>query len=355
MGLCGASDINVKEGLSDNLSYDINGNQLDNTSLYSKINSMAYTSIKTYNNNKIFEIEIEAFIGEREYPIYVSKNSKIEINVLEDKKYLWSFLPDEKKIDFKGYKNFKYNKFNLGCLLVRVSTSNEHIPILNNKTKFISNNKGSLVFSANLDINECLFYEPKGSLKLIVKGGELCDMKTIDELTEYEQKNTIYKKKDDKAYSEINLTILRYINKARINTKKYISDFIIDFEMSEEDFPLFNNKKLSFLEIDNKLYKAAESHCKFLCTNGTSGDIGSEGSTLKERLEKQKIKSKEFSECIIYGYSNPIIIVNSLIVNKYAKNNKYRKSILNDKYKKIGISLGEHLTYGYCCVIIFSE
>lgn len=355
MGLCGASDINVKDGTNMNLTYDLNGYQLDNSETLSTTSISKSNSIKTYNNNRIFEIEIEAFIGEREYPIFIQKKSKIEINILEDNNYLWSFLPDEKSVDFKGYSNHKYNGINLGCLLFRISTSHELIPIKHNKFKFTSEDEGSLIISANLDYDNILFYEPKGSLKLIIQGGILYDMKMIDELTNYDQDYKNYKKKDEKAHSEINLTILRYINKARNNTQKYINDFIIDFEISEEDDINIKNKKLSALEIDNKLYKAAEAHCKYLCTNGTSGHFSSESGSLQNRIEKQKIKAKEFSESIIFGFNNPISIVNFMIVDKYSKNKKERKNLLSNKYKKIGISLNKHLCYGYCCVIVFSE
>lgn len=355
MGLCGSSDINVKEGLSTSLTYNMNGIQLDSTDIYSQNSSYRSFSIRTYNNNKIFELEIEAFIGEREYPIFISKNSKIEINILEDENYLWSFLPNEKNVDFKGYTKYKYNDLNLGCLLLRVSSSHDYIHIDSNKFKFTSIEEGSLIFSANLDFDKSLFYEPKGSLKLIIKGGDIYDIKMIDELTDYDYKPINYKKKDEKVHSEINLAILRYINKARINIKKYINDFIFDYEHQEEDNTSFISKKLNSLEIDNKLYKVAEAHCKYLCANGTSGHIGSEGSTLQNRIEKQKIKSKEYDECIVYCNNNPISIINSLIINRYSKNKKDRKILLNDKFKKVGISLGEHLYFGYCCVIVFSD
>ena len=355
MGLCGSSDINVKEGLSTSLTYNMDGIQLDSTDIYSQNSSYRSFSIRTYNNNKIFEMEIEAFIGEREYPIFISKNSKIEINILEDENYLWSFLPNEKNVDFKGYSKYKYNDLNLGCLLLRVSSSHDYIHIDSNKFKFTSIEEGSLIFSANLDFDKSLFYEPKGSLKLIIKGGDIYDIKMIDELTDYDYKPINYKKKDEKVHSEINLTILRYINKARINIKKYINDFIFDYESQEEDNVSFISKKLNSLEIDNKLYKVAEAHCKYLCANGTSGHIGSEGSTLQNRIEKQKIKSKEYDECIVYCNNNPISIINSLIINRYSKNKKDRKILFNDKFKKVGISLGEHLCFGYCCVIVFSD
>ena len=355
MGLCGSSDLIVKDGIDSNLTYDMMGNQLDNSEIYSNKSISKYRAIKTYNCNKILEFEIEAFIGEREYPIYISKKSKIEINILEDNNYLWSFLPEEKKIDYKGYSNYKYNDKNLGCLLIRISSSHQYFQVNSNKFKFTSENEGSLIISANLDIDNYLSYEPKGSLKLMIQGGEICDMKKLDELTKYNLKPINYKKKESKAYSEIYLNILRYINKARYNIEKYINDFIIDYDSSLiEEFSNFN-KNLSPFEIDIKLYKIAEEHCKDLGKNGTSGHIGTDGTSLKNRFENHKIKTKDYAECIIYGYDNPISICNFLIVNKYSKNKKERKILLNNKYKKIGISLNEHICYGHCCVIIFAE
>jgi hypothetical protein len=335
----------------------MNGNQLENSEILSRVSTRHSFRIKTYNNNKILEFELEAFIGEREFPIYITKKSKIEINILEDKNYLWGFLPEEKMVDFKGYSNYKNNNINLGCLLVRISSSHDFFQVDHHKFKFSSQEQGSLMMSANLDFDNCLFYEPKGSLKLIIKGGELCDMNIIDELTDYNSKMGNIKNTDETAYSEMNVSILRYINKARSNIEKYINDFILEYDLSEEEEvdSLLKNKKLSPYEIDVKLYKIAEEHCKDIGSNGTSGHIGTDGSTFKERLEKHKIKSKECEESIIYGYNNPISIVNFLVIDKYSKNCRERKNLLNNKYKKIGISLHKHLCYGYCCVIVFSE
>ena len=355
MGLCGSSDLIVKDGIDSNLTYDMMGNQLDNSEIYSNKSFQKYKAIKTYNSNKILEFEIEAFIGEREYPIYISKKRKIEINILEDKNYLWAFLPEEKMTDYKGYSNYKYNDKNLGCLLLRISTSHQYFQVNTNKFKFISEDEGSLVISANLDIDNYLYYKPKGSLKLMIQGGEICDMKKLDELTKYNLKPNNYKKKDGKAYSEKYMNILRYINKARYNIEKYVNDFIINYDSSIiEEFQNLN-KDLSPFEIDNKLYKIAEEHCKDIGKNGTSGHIGTDGTSLKNRFENHKIKIKEYAECIVYGYDNPISITNFLIINKYSKNKKERKILLNNKYKKIGISLNEHICYGFCCVLIFSE
>ena len=337
MGLCGSSSLVVKGEINPNLTYDINGIQLDNSCENSQINYHKTYSIKAYNN-KIFEFEIEACIGEIEYPIYINKHNKIEINVYENEKFLWSFLPNEKKVDFKGYTNYQYNGLNLGCLLMRISGCKNYIHINKDKFQFKAEESGSLLISANLDLDKFLFYQPKGSLKIIIKGVELHDIKTIDELTNYN--SILYLKQDDKVHSEINLRILRYINKARTNIKQYINDFIINFDINDTQY--ITKKELKSVKIDTKLYKKAEIHCKNLCSNETSGHMDTDGKNIKDG-------------CIVLGYNNPISIINFLIINKYSKKKKDRKILLSDKFSKIGISLHEHDIYGYCCVILFGE
>ena len=49
MGLCGSSDINVKEGINTNLTYDMNGNQLENSDILSRASTRNSLKIKTYN------------------------------------------------------------------------------------------------------------------------------------------------------------------------------------------------------------------------------------------------------------------------------------------------------------------
>ena len=337
MGLCGSSSLVVKGEISHNMTYDFNGIQLDNTLDNSQISYQKAYSIKAYSN-LIFEFEIEACIGEIEYPIYITKDNNVEINIYENENYMWSFFPNGKMVDYKGYSKIQYNNLNLGCLLMRISGSKNYIHINKDKFKFKAKESGSLLISANLDFDKYLFYQPKGSLKIIIKGGELHEMKLIDKLMNYNSLK--YYKQDDDVHSEINLRILRYINKARTNIKQYINDFIVNFDTNDEQY--FNKKGLKSVKIDNKLYKISEEHCKYLCNNETSGHISTDGKYYDD-------------ECIVYGYNNAISIVNFMVINKFSKKKKERKILLNDKYSKIGIFLHEHCTYGYCCVILFGE
>ena len=119
-------------------------------------------------------------------------------------------------------------------------------------------------------------------------------------------------------------------------------------DFNDKEFNFEEIKDLPLLTIDNKLFEIAEDHCIYLSTNGTSGHIGKNNM----KNESDNIKNENYTECIIYGLKNPILIVNFLIIDKYSKNKENRKNIFNPKFTRIGISILEHISYGYCCVII---
>jgi len=345
MGLCGTSSIVVKnrdslKSKSNNTTY--NSNTEKSSSIPKEENMIP--------QNKI-EIIFQAMIGEKEYPIYIKKNSEIVIYVIPGYSSLWGFLPNEELTDFKGYENYKYNNLNIGNLLIRISSSNKYINITHYKNSFKASESGSLMVSANLDPSNYLSYTPNGSMNINIVGGIYYDEYKIDELTEF--KYIQYENsKTSKHLSEENINISRYINKARSNIKKYIHDYIIDFNTN--DININEKIELPLCKINDKLYEIAEEHCQKLCKDGTSGNIDPDGILAKKIMKEQNISPKDWAECIIFGIDNPISIVNFLIIDKYSKKKKYRKILLNKKYTQIGISLNKHISYGFCCIIIFS-
>ena len=125
--------------------------------------------------------------------------------------------------------------------------------------------------------------------------------------------------------------------------------------MNYDNDDKLKNMSLYSYKMDNKLCTVAENFCNDLCSNGTNGNIGSDGSTLTERLKKENIKLDEYSESILYGYNNPIEIVNNLIIDRYSKNEKNKKNIFNPNFTKVGIALMNHIAYRFCCVIIYGK
>lgn len=337
MGLCGSSFLK----------------DYKNNSIINEDSTIILNESQNSNPEKNCYFDFKAMIGEKELSIYILKNAKIEIHFINNNKPTWSFLQNDKLKDYMGNENYKYNDCNIGCFLARISTSKIYNYPINNKIKFKAEEAGSLIISSNLDPNNYSYYEPKGSILIDIYGGKFVAKKRIDEYTGYKFFSNGGKK--DKCYSLDLKEILRYINKARSNIKKYINDFILDFNDKDFNIKQNYNYDLPLCQIDNILLEIAEKHCKDLCINGTFGHIGSDGSTFEKRLEKNNILNEKCKECIIYGFNNPILIVNFLIEDKYSKNKENRKILLNKNYTKVGISLNKHISLGYCCVIIFQE
>jgi uncharacterized protein YkwD len=347
MGLCGASHVIEKGNINTSISKESNISKTSDI-----INQVKKSQFNNNdNNNTKLNLVFKAIIGEQEYPIYITKKSKIEICILPGDSSLWSFIPNEELTDFRGHNDYQYKNLNIGCLLIRISSTQKYFSMTNNKMTFTAMESGSLIISANLDPNNYLVYEPRGSINLSISGGKLVNSSnTIDELTGYKfinSDNIVNVNNSSLACKEI----ARYINKARHNIKKYMNDFMIDY--NDNDLKLQKKDELPLYHFDNQLYNVAEEHCQDLCKNGTFGHIGTDGSSVKNRLQKNNINIKDFGESIIYGLINPILIVNFLIADKYSKNKENRSNILNKNFSKIGISLNKHFSYGYCCVILF--
>ena len=340
--------------------------QVTESNPYSKIshkapsNSSSNSShmLTTPNISLSSNFIIEATIGEIEIPIYVEKNEIIMINIKSmndnNSQNMWSFFPNENPVDYLGYQNYQYNNYNIGALLLRISGSQNiyHLDKTINSLKVDS--KGSLLISANLDPNNYLIYEPKGSLLINIKG----NFSIENELSSQNNINSyISEKKDIKLnYNNNEIKILNYINKARNNLNKFINDYFLIDEINQE-LKEFMEKKIEIkeLQICDKLNMASKEHCEDLCKNNISGETGTDGSNSSCRIKRYYKNSSFQGENIIYGINNPLLIVKRIILDKYSKNKKNRENLFSNNYNKIGICIGEHLAYKFCCVIDFSD
>ena len=295
-----------------------------------------------------------AILGEIEIPILVEKNEKIMIKINNEennKNNLWSFLSNEKPVNYLGYQNYKYNNINIGALLLRITGDNK-IYHLNKAENIINvNDRGNLLFSANINNNDYPIYEPKGSLSITIHGGN------------YLAENELFFSRNINCFSnkdKINIEedkenqILDYINKARNNLKKfyyfYFCNIIEEINLEIKKY-LFNYKKRKELIMCKELTSLAKKHCEELCENESSGFIRSEDPNISNKIKNYN----SFGESIIYNTNNPLLIVKNLMVDKYSKKKKNRENLFEEKFNKIGIYLKEHPIYKYCCVLIFSD
>ena len=363
MGVCqnisrakGTIRANAKEKNKNYINSEI-ASKFSQTSYYSKnqttrsnLNlSSSSTKAQILPTSNPHTFEMPAILGEIEIPILVERNEKILIKINNDennKNNCWSFLINEKPVNYLGYPNYKYRNINIGALLLRITGDNK-IYHLNKTENFINiNDRGNLLFFANLKNIDYPIYEPKGSLSISIYGGNY-----LAENELFFSRNINCFSNKDKINIEDNKEnqILDYINKARNNLKKFFHFYFsnieeINLELKEY---LFKYKKRKELIICKELNTLAKKHCEELCENETSGFIGIDNPEIK--------KNKFFGESVIYITNNPLLIVKNLILDKYSKKKKNRENLFFEKFNKIGIYLKEHPIYKYCCVLIFSD
>jgi hypothetical protein len=253
-------------------------------------------------------------------------------------------LPNEKPVNYLGYDNYKYNKANIGSLFLRITGDNKIYHLNKIDNHIIANDKGYLLFYANLNKNDYPIYQPKGSLFIIVIGGT------------YSYENDLYQSNSINEYSneiKINLEdkkeyrILDYINKARHNPKKFYHNYFgindeINLELKEF---IYKSTKKREIKLCNELNKLAKKHCEDLCQNETAGFTGTDGLDINSEIKKSNIKCNNYGENIIYNINNPLLIVKYMIKDKYSKKKKNRNNLFYDKFNKVGIYLKEHPIY----------
>ena len=322
------------------------------------------TCVQTCTLNKPIDFIIEATIGEIEIPIMVDKNEKIIIKINQNndnnnkknllEQNMWSFLKNEKPVNYLGYNNHKYKNINLGSLHMRISGDKKVYCLDKLENQIIAHEKGNLLFYANLDINDYLIYEPKGSISISIMGGNYLydnDLYFSYNINCFSNKNKI--NIDSKEYK-----IFNYINKVRSNLKKFFSDYYsnndsINHEFKEFIYNNLNNKRKE-LKMTKELNELAEKHCEDLCENETGGHMGTDGQDLKSRI-KNYCNCNFYGESIIYNINNPLFIVKNMLQDKYSKKKKNRNNLFFNQYNKVGICLKEHPIYKFCCVIVFTE
>ena len=143
---------------------------------------------------------------------------------------------------------------------------------------------------------------------------------------------------------------------ARIEPFKFSKDFLYFLDKKEEIIKIMKEySSLPELSTNIALKNAAIKHNYDLCLNGTTGHIGTDKSNVKDRIYKYDKTFDYFGESIYFGINNPLFIVLNMLIDKYGHEKQNRNNILDEKFQEVGISLREHLIYGYSCVIVFGS
>jgi hypothetical protein len=102
------------------------------------------------------------------------------------------------------------------------------------------------------------------------------------------------------------------------------------------------------------LSHAARDHAADQGPSGEMGHVGSDGSTLSERISMHGKWGGYCGENISYGHEDPTEILISLLVDDGVPSRGHRDNLLKGVFNKVGIAIGPHEKYGHMCVMDFA-
>jgi len=144
--------------------------------------------------------------------------------------------------------------------------------------------------------------------------------------------------------------VIYILNLARINPVLFANTVIKKYPASRSSYytSLLNTmlklKPAKLLNPDSLCFAGAKCHA---INSGKEGYVGHNRST-----EECRAKWYYNGECCDYGNSKPLDIIMSLLIDEGVESLGHRKICLGD-YKKIGVSIQQHITYRHTTVIDF--
>jgi uncharacterized protein YkwD len=99
---------------------------------------------------------------------------------------------------------------------------------------------------------------------------------------------------------------------------------------------------------------AARDHAKDQERTGATGHTGSDGSTMKSRLNRYGKCHISSGENIAYGNKEARRIVTSLLIDDGVLSRGHRRNLLNGTFKFVGVAFGRHRVFKSMCVMVFA-
>ncbi|HJV21126.1 MAG TPA: CAP domain-containing protein [Holophagaceae bacterium] len=109
------------------------------------------------------------------------------------------------------------------------------------------------------------------------------------------------------------------------------------------------------LRFNEGLWRAARELALDQARTGGVGHVGSQGSRLRERLDRQGTLSSSAGECISYGPEDPRMIVLQLLIDDGVPDRGHRRTLFNPELHQAGAALAPHAQWGQVCVVDFAD
>ena len=121
-----------------------------------------------------------------------------------------------------------------------------------------------------------------------------------------------------------------------------VEDAIADLERRSPAPPLSSNEALA--RVARGLLEDQEE-------SGRIGHVGSDGSTLPDRMRRAGVFAMAMEEDIAYGGSTPAEVVRQLIVDDGVRDRGHRELIFDPHMSRAAVACGSHARWGSMCVV----
>lgn len=172
--------------------------------------------------------------------------------------------------------------------------------------------------------------------------------------------------KDITFMTEEEKKVVFYINLVRLKpdlfAKTYYTKYLdstktksTSFTTSLKNDLLTRYKSMEVLTVKQDLTEEAKEHATGTGKKGNMGHHSADGLSYETRMKKFKGIYGETAENCDYGNDKALSIVMRLLIDEGQGTAEHRKTILDKKYKYIGVSIQPHKKMKWTCVMEFAN
>jgi len=285
-------------------------------------------------------------------PLWVREGDTLRFKIAGS----WRMIEKLKPVGCAGHEEVEpFNGFPLGALIGAVEGRDPFL--VTEELRYACPRSGRLLLYPNRA--GYLHYEPSGSLWVAVRGAEPVSH------DEAERRHGWDIRKLDTgratAYlSELEKDVLLYLNKARHDPPLFAELYLYPVRetsaAAKECYrQMRSTSSLPVLAPTRALHRAAADHAEDTGRAGITGHVGTDGSTLSERVERHSRSHGPVAENCDYGRADALSIVLALLIDDGVPSRGHRKNILWREARCVGVAFREHATMGHICVQDFAS
>lgn len=308
--------------------------------------------------NELFQAisHIKVFADSQDilYPIWCQANTNISFKI-EGK---WGIFSGE-SINYKGLEHLEQKNMNwpIGCL-IGFMTGMEHYFKIEENQNYVFPHSGCLYLTQNTGDYAT---SPSGYLDVIIIGGIELSLLQIEKKLGWDFDRLYTCDPDQEYHNYLEQNLIYEINKLRLNSKLYASQYLkAKISNDTEKLLIYNflvnsNSTLLPLEPLIKLQIVAQSINSNL-HNYLNLEIDKRNNFVKNIFSNSELAINKYGEQICFQFSRGINILSALLFKvSNMEFENIRRTLLNSNFNKIGVSILKNNKYDWSSVICLAQ